>query len=379
MKTIITTVGTSIFTNLIKDGKKDSITKDIRDLYEHLKDKRFSKWDADDIEDGKGGRKGLRSLVKEAIKNLNNDASAEIKSIIKIANGEQVIVHLLATDSVLSVLAAEIIKDWFKDEQTVHFTNSYGRDIIENLQVDNLVDFKVGLTNFVTRFYTILGQNESKDFILNITGGYKALIPFMTILGQVNRIDIRYIFEDTEGVLEIPRLPLKRDDELFEKYFDVFAKLDKDVFLKEHEYYDFVNEAESCLERLNGDFSLNSLGIAFWESYKKQSFNFFCSDDVWKAYEEQRSIQHYIMQTFRFDEQRSKYNVCEDSHKTVCKKFRDTIRIYWFYNNDKIYIYKAFEDYDAHIRYINAVKFSESFKNEVIKNSKSRKIKIENV
>ncbi len=371
MKTIITTVGTSIFTNLIKDGQNPEICG----KYEDLKNERFSKWTdyTSTMEDGKGNRKGLRSLVKDAIKN-NGNASAEIKSITKISNGEQVIVHLLATDSILSVLAAEIIRDWFKDEQTVYFTNSYGRDIIEKLQVENLIDFKIGLTNFVTRFYTVVGQYfESKDFVLNITGGYKALIPFMTILGQVNRIDIQYIFEDTEGVLEIPRLPLKRDDELFEKYFNIFTKLDNDVLLKENDYYDFVNEAESCLERCNGDFSLNSLGIAFWESYKKQFFNFFCPDDVWFEMQNQHEILRILGSKFHFNNSKIGPKL---THKTVYDDGRNTYRIFFFKVDDNVYIYKSFEEYSVYDNYWRTIEFDDNLRQTIIRNSKQRKIKI---
>jgi len=373
MKTIITTVGTSVFTNLIKDGQNS----EINDIFNDLKDRRFSEWSnyESSIEDGKGNRKGLRSLTKKAIANHAND-SAEIKSIIKIAKDEPVIVHLLATDSILSVLAAEIIKDWFQNKQATKFNNSYQQDVIQDLQVESIKDFKQGLTNLVTRFYVIVGKYfEPKEFVLNITGGYKALIPFMTILGQVNRIDIRYIFEDTEGVLEIPRLPLKRDNELFEKYLEVFQTIDDKVELNTAEYYQFSQDAESCLEFYqNGKtFCLNSLGLIFWEDYRKQFYNFFCPDDVWLEMQNQHEILRILGSKFHFNNSKIGPKL---THKTVYDDGRNTYRIFFFKVDDNVYIYKSFEEYSVYDNYWRTIEFDDNLRQTIIRNSKQRKIKI---
>lgn len=384
MKTIITVVGTSVFTNLIKDG----CNAEIAEKYDQLKNARFSEWDdyEDDIDKHENTkRKGLRKLVREGIEcnTSPENASAEIESMLKIGKlDDNITVHLLATDTILSVLAAEIIKQWFEEHHSsISLQFNRQQDVIKNLQVQNLKEFKEGLKNFIVRFYLIIGSSLN-NFILNITGGYKAVIPYMTILGQIHKIDICYIFEETNEVIKIPRLPLKQDDSLFEKYFDVFAVLENNP-LNEKDYYHFVQAAENFLDfEQDGEFTLNSLGYIFWENYKRKFFTFFASDEVWEDYQKQRKVQDFLRQTFQNEMQREKYVVCEDTHKTVCKKFNDTPRIYWF-KSDKpeklIYIYKTFEDHDAHEKYIRDVKFDDEFKKSIIKNAKPRKILIQNV
>ena len=375
MKTIITTVGTSVFTNLTKEGYHG----DIKNVFDELKQIQFSEWghNQGDIT----GKNGLKTLVENAIQN-NHKASAEIESILKIAKGEEVKIHLLATDTILSVLAAQIVEKWFEGKQDVTFNATYEQDVIRGLQVENLTDFKKGLRNLVERFYKIYNANPNpKDYILNITGGYKGLIPFLTLLGQMTKIDLNYKFEETGSLIEIPRLPIKRDDDIFDEYLEVFQEIEEEVEIDGSKHYLFVQRAESCLETYNSgkSYTLNALGLLFWEAYKKEYFNFYCRDKVWSEFNIQEKTIHFFKQTFIEEEQRMKYNVCEKSHKTVCKKFSDVIRIYWFENDNRIFVYKTFDDHDKHERYINSVNFTEALKQEIIKNSKPRKIKLNHV
>jgi putative CRISPR-associated protein (TIGR02619 family) len=379
MKTIITTVGTSIFTNLTKDGKNDEIKK----RFEKLKQKRFSEWEEFEkrLINDRSGKQGLKSLVEKAIKN-NHKASAEIESILKIADKEEVNIHLLATDTILSVLSAQIIGKWFEGKQNVTFNVTYGQDVIKDLQIENLTDFKKGLRNLVERFYKIYSTNPNpKEYILNITGGYKGLIPYMTLLGQITKIDLNYKFEETGNLIEIPRLPIKRDDDIFDEYFEVFQEIEDEVEIDGSKNYTFIQKAESCLETFNNGttYTLNALGLLFWEDYKKEFFNVYSTDKVWSEFEKQEKTVHFFKQTFVEEEQRKKYNVCEQSHKMVCKKFSDVIRIYWFENHNKVFVYKTFDDHDKHERYINSVNFTEDLKQEIIQDSKPRKIKINHV
>lgn len=369
MKTIITTVGTSIFSNLTKDDENEKIARKCEDL----KEIRFAEW-------GKNSStiEILKGLVNSAIRKQGEKASAEIDSILKIAKGEDVIIHLLATDTILSVLAAEIIKHWFDGKQTVHFTNQYERDVIQNLQVENLNDFKDGLKNLITRFYAITGEYpQSQDYILNITGGYKALIPYMTILGQITKISLNYKFEETDSLIEIPRLPIKRDYELFDTHVNTFQKIEEEVELRTSEYYQFIQDAESCLEYTqNGKmFTLNSLGLIFWEEYKKEFFSFYSPDEVWEEIQSQNDILR-ILKTKLYNPQVWKSSKNEKKGDKWCYDDGDNNnRIYYLFQNSSLYIYKTFESESAAKKYIDQkIDFD-----KIIKNSKLRKIKIENV
>jgi putative CRISPR-associated protein (TIGR02619 family) len=378
--TIITTVGTSIFTNIFKNGGHNTI----QDKYDLLKDEPFSKW-GDYAEKHIESKNGLRTRVSAEISKINQNASAEIKSLIKIGEVEKqdLTVYLLATDTILSVLACQLIKEWF-DKRTnetlkVNVLFNERQDIIKDLRIDKLADFKNGLTELVNRFYTILNTVSSDFLILNITGGYKAIIPYMTILGQVNKVKVNYIFEETEELIEIPRLPLMIDDTIFNDYFDVFTELeDNELLIKDH--YQFIQDAESCLEVYpkTGNFILNSLGDMLWKQYKKRYFFFSCTDIIFEDIQKQKDIQRILETKFYSPEERYRKSKSERQHKTVFIDGDNGNRIYYFEKNNQVFIYKVFENHRLHEEFL-WTDFNDLIKNDTIKNSKPRKIKIAHV
>ena len=105
MKKIITTVGTSIFNNYLVEFD------DIKNHYTSIEKMRHSKWN-----ECKDRVEKIRKPVTEWAKE-NQEASAEIKTILKLYQSvkENLDVYLLATDTVTSRLASEIIKDIFSD------------------------------------------------------------------------------------------------------------------------------------------------------------------------------------------------------------------------------------------------------------------------
>ena len=107
-------------------------------------------------------------------------------------------VHFMATDTILSSLSAEIVAKYLGNKK-IETNFDKERDVIRDLQIEDAKEFeKNGLVNLVDRVYRIINEQYYENIILNITGGYKAIIPYMTIMGQVNNIPIYYIFEDTE-------------------------------------------------------------------------------------------------------------------------------------------------------------------------------------
>lgn len=213
MKIVITTVGTSIFTNYRKQNS------DIIDKIDDLERKPYSQWDyyKDDIN-------SIKKSVSGWAKN-NNSASAETKSLFAIQEEikDNIEVYLLVTDTVLSHLAAEIIKEFFETKENVAIKNI---EIIEKLQVSNRETFeKEGLVNLVNIIHNIIQEKHYENIILNITGGYKAIIPYMTIMGQINNIPIYYIFEDTNELIEIPQTPIDFDFSVIDENYIAFKSL----------------------------------------------------------------------------------------------------------------------------------------------------------
>lgn len=277
MKTIISTVGTSIFENYLnKFGRKDS---GFNDAYDNQREgnfqyKRWSEFKDSDI-------KPLCEKFKSKAYHKHPDISAEIASIIAIQKelGEKVTVHLIATDTILSVLAAELIKEWFKDEgnkeqypdiKEVAFVRpepgfqnqEQSRHVIKDLRINRQSDFEKGMMNLL-HVLNIIG---TKCLILNITGGYKSIIPIITIWAQINKVAVKYLFNESELAddvqpLTLERLPIHFDWEFIET---VAYAMNENVLMNlkaENEQDEKVLKLLCNNKLVNSDRSLTALGV----------------------------------------------------------------------------------------------------------------------
>lgn len=223
MKKVITTVGTSIFTNYQKEYK------DIDDKIEDLELRSYNEWN--DWEDD------IKNIEKIIGKWLDNNSSAEIKSLIKIQKEQpedaKLNAILLTTDTILSNLAAKIIQKYFENSNNILIN----KDIIpiKDLQVENYNKFVKGRDNLVKEIRSIIKkefdkekkarkafENIADNYIFNISGGYKIVIPIITIISQIYGIKTYYIFENSDDLIENALIPLGFDDFLLEKlYFSI--------------------------------------------------------------------------------------------------------------------------------------------------------------
>ncbi len=239
MKQIITTVGTSLFTNFQQEEVKNRYGRDYASVSidEALKRISDEKPKAADIYAGT-----FKHYVKSIQENIedywfggkftdNKRASAEIASIIEIAReepAEQFEVHLVATDTLLSVLAAEMIRDWFskhkqlapnvtevvfqRTEADFHLQEQSDY-VVKDLRTDSQSDYENGIMNLLE----LLNKITKKEAILNITGGYKAIVPIVTVWAQIKKVHLKYLFNENELTQEnlkpltLGQLPLDLD------------------------------------------------------------------------------------------------------------------------------------------------------------------------
>jgi len=239
MTKVITTVGTSVITNYLmpeikvmlgdeyeciaeavdilelRDASQYNIS-DSSTYIKRIKEIILSKWLKGIDWDSKAGYwiTGNNELMNVA-------ASAEISSILKIKDATKI--YLIATDSILSRIAAEIIVstlDGFKkkDGSILNVFFDTEEDVITGLKINNPQEFQeIGLPKLIERLVS-LGVNK-EQIILNITGGYKGLIPFLTILGQVyDNVQIVYLYEESNSIIFIPKLPINFNAGIAEDY-----------------------------------------------------------------------------------------------------------------------------------------------------------------
>lgn len=218
-KSVITTVGTSLFTNYMKKEVKDTPEfkekgyKTIDSIYRQLEDAEVG-----------ADTKDLEKIIKNYwLDQFRPEASAEINSLLNIAKNEQLEVHLIATETALSVAACKLIKDYLEsglNEQKAQFqTVVFVEDkyVVKGLQVTEPEKFEnEGFLNIVETIKSIKG--DQNNTILNISGGYKALIPPLTIVSQLYEIPLFYLYEDSDKPIEIGTFPIGYDWFAIEKF-----------------------------------------------------------------------------------------------------------------------------------------------------------------
>ena len=256
MKKIITTVGTSLFTKY-NDEKKEEINKEITNPTQPYSE--YSNY-KDDINDIKN------NLLPFA---QNSDSScAELTSITKLKEKyENIEVYLIATDTIESVLICEVLIEVLK-EKNINVIFEAQQDTIRDLQVKDGSRFDNGLKNLVTKFHKI-SNKKYDDMVLNITGGYKVIIPYLTMIGEILEIPIYYIFEDSDELILVPQLPIGFDDKVADLYLSYLDKeslslINRNQEVKEKlQSYGFINA--------NNKVTLTPLGELFrdYMNYKK--------------------------------------------------------------------------------------------------------------
>ena len=205
MAVIITPVGTSLFNNGSEHNRA------LGRYFATLQHYRQSSW-----EDYSGYIEPLRDLTERFVDSGADPSvsSAELQSSTKIQArlGEDIQVRLIATDTVTSRLAAEILKNKASvlgSSVSVEF--DYPDDVIRGLQAQDNEEFaNSGVPNLWKRLTSIsAGIRNGQSFAINITGGYGATSPILTVFARLNRVPLYYYFEDAAEVIEIQNILTK--------------------------------------------------------------------------------------------------------------------------------------------------------------------------
>lgn len=264
---VIATVGTSVITNFmdkdvikaIPNGKKEDAN--IADLYDSilqtpndrnagkLKEK-IEKYFLFNMQKENGTKNWKYSEQKG---DVNLHCSAEVYSIseiIKQAPNEEFEIALITTDTAIAKVAAELIAMGLTKISDI---KSIETKTVQNLQVENGKELsETGFNNLINCYDNIIEDtkrnNKNPKFILNVTGGYKGIIPLSTIYGLVAEISLNYIYEDSNSLVVLENIPLTFDwtiAELVGPYLDTYKfnefKQDENIMAMLR-HYGFVNK-----------------------------------------------------------------------------------------------------------------------------------------
>lgn len=345
MKKIITMIGTSLFENY----KLKNDDSEFKRYLDDLKKKDLNENNIDSLK---------INYIKEKINkwfksmSINNKANvcAEIKSLVKIKEelDDIIEIYFLTSDTILSRLVYDIISEiWSQIENLKNY--KINKCDIKNLQVNDRKRFNDGMINLIYKIYNIANDHWD-NLIINISAGYKATLPFLTILAQVNKCPLYYIFEDIDALIKIPYVPLSINWQVFEQNEKFFYDLEiKDVLELPYNLM-LKSEVESLIEKVDNLIVLNPLGITLWEKYKEKykKFDvFYISEIANKYFEEKKDRQPLIKKSLQELKRRLKENPQNPDLRHLIKDFNHSEDFYTFKhkeNNLQVRIlYKAKE------------------------------------
>ncbi len=276
---VITTVGTSMFSNYFDNFPRSQH----KDTWDDIKKMPFTENDWSELE----GDNSFKEFKKEVQDNWTSFSCAELDTIeaIKTNYGQNLEHHLLCSETIAGYLAGQILKaklvfatvtiieklqtkiaGGFKEVVFLKLVGSIqdltenmllekrAVDVLSTLKKNKIKDFKekeLEETGLIEKepfniLFTKATQKTSwkdhieservaqeivkiqnKKVVISYSGGYKAIIPYLTVLGQLYNYDLAYMHEDSEELIDTKRLPFNFDVSLAEQYYPYLTVLDE--------------------------------------------------------------------------------------------------------------------------------------------------------
>jgi putative CRISPR-associated protein (TIGR02619 family) len=209
---IISTCGTSLLTNKCNPDLRASLTK--------MTNKKQIELSPEEIQI-------VDERVQICLENLNQadpenarKLSAELNGIIgyygnDISKKQQDMHYLVHTDTYQGEKVAQVLQNWLRDNFGIANTQLQK---IDELNTRTLSEFNEGIKNCITFCHEqYKGFHASHRIIFNLVGGFKSLQGMMQALGMLWADEILYIFESSDELLRIPKLPVSIDDSFIAK------------------------------------------------------------------------------------------------------------------------------------------------------------------
>jgi putative CRISPR-associated protein (TIGR02619 family) len=257
MKFVLTSTGLSILTNYLKNFKifpnevyKYANQKDIEVEFLEKIDPHIEK---------------LKHKIVDYSSDDLKKISAELNALLTFYKNKfdkEDIHYILHTDTYLGKATAEIIKAFLKSKG-LNASLFNARD----LNTSNVEDFQFALSEVVKDLSPILSnyQESGYEIIFNLTGGFKGVNSFLQTMASLYADRSIYIFESGDELLEIPRMPIKIDEEFFKDNFDILRKIEKDINVN-------VSLPSSIVIKIAQEYTLSPWGEIVWQKYKIDYF-----------------------------------------------------------------------------------------------------------
>lgn len=238
------------------------------------------------LEDTEKIGNAVRDFLANAQESELMEKSAELNSLFKMKVAENDSVVLLSSDTdecekVSSLLVKFMeqrngCKAWVKR--------------IKGLQTIDKTKFDTeGVTNLTE---TIVDEIENRryqyDIVLNATAGFKAVVPYLTIIGMTFGLPIYYLFEKSPNIIELPPMPIEFDMDRLKMLEPVINKLVSDYMPTDEfrnktglSYEDLQDYLKDILLEEDGLVALRPTGRILYKRYlQTKGYKIYLSPEV---------------------------------------------------------------------------------------------------
>ncbi|MDD3581430.1 MAG: putative CRISPR-associated protein [Desulfobacca sp.] len=140
--------------------------------------------------------------------------TAELGSLLAMKRQENMLdndpannhIILLHTDTAEGQLCAEVLKEVIeKTSGNAALADKVQFKRIDSLSAENPENFETGLKKLQELVQTCCKESPDSNKIFNITGGYKGLIPYATLLAWDFNMLVCYLYEQSKELIKIYR------------------------------------------------------------------------------------------------------------------------------------------------------------------------------
>lgn len=226
---VISTVGQSVFLNAgqpIREAFNEFRRRDDVNL-EPIANLKRSDFEGRDLYESALAYLGALSKHREALR----AASAEMNSLERILAGRMLTkadrLHFLASDTPDGALSARVVADFCREYFGLKDEGQVSLHLITGLQVKDGARFRrEGVRFLIDCLYEILASAPASTYtrILNPTGGFKGVVPYLTIIGMLENAQVSYIYEQSPELLTLAGLPVTLD---YDRLEDAYQALDE--------------------------------------------------------------------------------------------------------------------------------------------------------
>ena len=326
----------------------------------------------------------LDSCLKE--KDLHDETirralSAELNSLDLLGLNPRDRVVLLVTDTYQGRVCAGAVKTIIIDAYGLT-ENQVELHRIEGLQVNDAERLrKQGLKNMIKiildNYLNDANYKFSHDIIFNPTGGFKGIVPFLTVLGMLYGKKTIYIFEGSNELIELPPLPFSFDLNIYDRVKPALQYIEAEVAVDEHAYLgrikDYTPEEHELFMAFTEPFDDNTITLSPLAycllPQEQEKLQPLISNRVAKTLEKCRGYSGDVLRDMILNStdplwrQQHFHKWGESTDLTIMKSPRRQERLAGFVQNGEFHVALAYSDHDDYERELSGYKIKD-FQNE---------------